>query len=261
MTAGAPSASGYVLTLNSGGKSDRHGRLDCRSRKTLQMIPAAGWWPTMHGGARLELEHMISAGRAGAPGIENRRHGYGPVGGSECIFRLHGGEVVCASARPVPAEFSRQGSQRGDGRICDWRNHDARARWTAGSRVAPVCRHGRAFDARMGRIQRGVHGERDGVARSAVETGFNVSGGSVLLSDVSLEQVGGDAANHTAFRDEVVETLKELHPGVLRLMEERRRTGQHGGESSEQPCGARAVGLPRVVQTLRQRCGGDSGVS
>jgi hypothetical protein len=54
---------------------------------------------------------------------------------------------------------------------------------------------------------------------AAVETGFNVSGGTVLLSDVALEQVGGDAANHTAFRDEVVETLKELHPGVLRLME------------------------------------------
>jgi hypothetical protein len=54
---------------------------------------------------------------------------------------------------------------------------------------------------------------------AAVETGFNVSGGSVLLSDVALEQVGGDATNHTAFRDEVVETLRELHPGVLRLME------------------------------------------
>jgi hypothetical protein len=54
---------------------------------------------------------------------------------------------------------------------------------------------------------------------AAVETGFSVSGGSLLLSDVALEHVGGDPANHTAFRDEVVETLKELHPGVLRLME------------------------------------------
>jgi hypothetical protein len=54
---------------------------------------------------------------------------------------------------------------------------------------------------------------------AAVETGFSVSGGSVLLSDVMLERADGDPANHTAFRDEVVETLKELHPGVLRMME------------------------------------------
>ena len=52
-----------------------------------------------------------------------------------------------------------------------------------------------------------------------MEVGFSVSGGTVLLDDVDLEQIGGDAANRTAFRDEVVETLKELHPGVLRLME------------------------------------------
>jgi len=41
----------------------------------------------------------------------------------------------------------------------------------------------------------------------------------VLLSDVALEPAGGDPTNHSAFRDEVVETLRELHPGVLRLME------------------------------------------
>jgi hypothetical protein len=51
-----------------------------------------------------------------------------------------------------------------------------------------------------------------------VEAGFSVAGGSLLLDDVDLEQTGGDATNRTAFRDEVVQTLKELRPGVLRLM-------------------------------------------
>ena len=67
---------------------------------------------------------------------------------------------------------------------------------------------------------------------AAVETGFSVSGGSVLLSDVALERVDGDAANHTAFRDEVVETLKELASRRVAADGERRRTGQHGGQSS-----------------------------
>jgi hypothetical protein len=51
-----------------------------------------------------------------------------------------------------------------------------------------------------------------------VEAGFSVAGGSLLLDDVVLEQVDEDATNRTAFRDEVVRTLRELRPGVLRLM-------------------------------------------
>ena len=35
---------------------------------------------------------------------------------------------------------------------------------------------------------------------------------------MELEQIDGDPGNRTAFRDEVVSTLKELRPGVLRLM-------------------------------------------
>jgi len=35
---------------------------------------------------------------------------------------------------------------------------------------------------------------------------------------VDLERVDGDATNHTAFRDEVVASLRELHPGLLRMM-------------------------------------------
>jgi hypothetical protein len=45
-----------------------------------------------------------------------------------------------------------------------------------------------------------------------------VAGGALLLDDVVLEQIDGDVTNKTAFRDEVVRTLRELRPGVLRLM-------------------------------------------
>lgn len=38
----------------------------------------------------------------------------------------------------------------------------------------------------------------------------------VLLDDVSLRQTGGDTTNPTAFRDPVVQALRELRPGILR---------------------------------------------
>ncbi len=47
---------------------------------------------------------------------------------------------------------------------------------------------------------------------------FRVEGATVLLDDVSLVSAG-DARNRTAFRDEVVETLRDLRPGMLRLMD------------------------------------------
>lgn len=53
---------------------------------------------------------------------------------------------------------------------------------------------------------------------AAIEVALAVSGGDVLLDDVALEKIDGDPANHTVFRDEVLETLRDLHPGVLRMM-------------------------------------------
>jgi hypothetical protein len=53
---------------------------------------------------------------------------------------------------------------------------------------------------------------------ASVEVALAVSGGAVLLDNVALEKTDGDPANHTVFRDEVLETLRQLHPGVLRMM-------------------------------------------
>jgi len=54
---------------------------------------------------------------------------------------------------------------------------------------------------------------------------FDVAGADVLLDDVNLSGPE-NASNATAFRDEVVETLRELHPGILRYQD-----GDHLGSS------------------------------
>jgi hypothetical protein len=55
-------------------------------------------------------------------------------------------------------------------------------------------------------------------ALGTVQLTFNFRNASVLMDDVALTAVAAPD-NPTAFRDEVVRTLRDLHPGVLRYMD------------------------------------------
>jgi hypothetical protein len=55
-----------------------------------------------------------------------------------------------------------------------------------------------------------------GSAQGGVALKFNASGSSVLLDDVSVAPATQSGSNPTPFRDEVVDTLRTFHPGVLR---------------------------------------------
>jgi alpha-L-arabinofuranosidase len=57
-----------------------------------------------------------------------------------------------------------------------------------------------------------------GSASGTVQLVFNAKGASVELDDVSLDQTNSSASNPTVFRDDVVNALKELNPGTLRMM-------------------------------------------
>ena len=66
----------------------------------------------------------------------------------------------------------------------------------------------------------------DGTQIGTVGLTFQVAGADVLLDDVSLTPSAASVDNPTAFRDEVVSTLRQLHPGVLRYQD-----GDHLGSS------------------------------
>ena len=57
----------------------------------------------------------------------------------------------------------------------------------------------------------------NGSAVGPVRLAFQVAQAAVLLDDVSLTQTDSDPTNTTAFRDDVVNTLKELRPGTIRM--------------------------------------------
>jgi hypothetical protein len=57
-----------------------------------------------------------------------------------------------------------------------------------------------------------------GKAIGTVQLVFNVSGSNVELDDVSWTQTNSSASNTSPFRDGVVQALKELNPGTIRMM-------------------------------------------
>jgi alpha-L-arabinofuranosidase len=81
----------------------------------------------------------------------------------------------------------------------------------------------------------------DGTARGTVGLSFDVHGGSILLDDVSLVPLG-DARNSSPFRDEVVETLRLLHPGILRFMDNGTSFGSTLDDLISPPFGRRRAG-------------------
>ncbi len=179
---------------------------------------AAGWWPALKGGARMEAERVDLS-----PETEGRQ-----------ALRIEAANV--GQSAELRSYFdSTEGFTfvrlRGRYRL------SFRAKGLAGNRVVHVhVRRNSAGmhdyleqDVRLTPQWADYHAEfaanEDAGTVGAVEAGFSVAGGSLLLDDVMLEQIDGDATNRTAFRDEVVRTLKELRPGVLRLMSSHAQLG------------------------------------
>jgi hypothetical protein len=57
-----------------------------------------------------------------------------------------------------------------------------------------------------------------GSASGTMQLVFGTSGSNVELDDVSLDQTNSSVSNPTVFRDDVVNALKELNPGTIRMM-------------------------------------------
>ncbi len=223
VTAATPGAGGYVLTLSAGGRAIGAGDWIAVEKETADE-PGAGWWPTLNGGARLAIERndlppgipvrqALKIDAMGA-GEEADLNAYFDSTAGMTFVPLRGRYRLTFRAKSLSGALngSTTGSKTGSSVM---RVHVAR--------LAPGLRRYLDLNVQLTPAwaeysEEFTANEKD-LPAAAVQTGFSVAGGTVLVSDVSLEQVGGDPTNHTAFRDEVVETLKELHPGVLRLME------------------------------------------
>lgn len=208
--ASGPSGGGYGLTLDGAGTAIGTGDW-LAVNKEFPGDPASGWWPQITGGAKIEAERKdLSPQTQGRQALRIEASGPGQSVELKSYFdSLEGFTFV---------------RLRGRYRL------SFRAKGLSGSRTVHVhvkrIVNGKAdyleqdFQLTPGWVDYHADFTADEGATPTgpVEAGFSAAGSSLLLDDVDLEQLGGDATNRTAFRDEVLETLRSLHPGVLRLM-------------------------------------------
>jgi hypothetical protein len=212
-----PRDGGYGLTLDAVGPAIGAGDWLAVS-KDFPGDPAAGWWPALQGGAHLETERKDlspeTQGRqalridAAAPGQSVELKSYFDSTEGFTFVRLRGRyrlsfrAKALAGGRTLHAHVKRIVNGKADYLEQDFQLTpswaDYHAEFTANEGASPA---------------------------GPVEAGFSVAGGSLLLDDVDLQQTDGDTTNQTAFRDEVLQTLRELHPGVLRLMSSHAQLG------------------------------------
>jgi len=212
-----PSGGGYGLTLDSAGPAIGTGDWLAVS-KEFPGDPSSGWWPQLTGGAKLEAERKDlspeTGGRqalriaASLPGqsVELKSYFDSMEGFTfvrlRGLYRLSFRAKGLAGTRTIHAHVKRIVNGKADYLEQDFQLTPAWADYHAEFMV-----------------------EEGPTPTGPVEAGFSVAGGSLLLDDVDLEQVSGDASNRTAFRDEVVQTLRDVRPGVLRLMSSHAQLG------------------------------------
>ena len=207
-----PSGGGYGLALDSGKTAIGSGDW-LAVQKDFPGDAAVGWWPRLEGGARLETErrdispaspgHQALRVEATAPGQLAEVNSYFDSSDGLTFVRLHGQYRLSFRAKGLDGSHTL---------------HVYVARLANG--LPPYLNQDVKLTSSWAdyHVEFAVNEAATGPA-ATVKVSFGVMGGSVLLDDTALEQADGDPGNQTAFRDEVVQTLKELHPGVLRLME------------------------------------------
>ena len=170
---------------------------------------SAGWWTNVNGGATISTElHDLSPETPGKQALRVDAAGPGQSAGVSSYFDsttgrsflqlrgqfvLHFRAKLLAGNATLPVSFGREPS------ISFQKNFNLSPTWQNYSATFSV--------------------KEDGSAVGIIGLNFAIQQSSILLDDVELTPTAGDPANHTAFRDEVVDTLRTAHPGILRFMD------------------------------------------
>jgi alpha-L-arabinofuranosidase len=175
---------------------------------------AAGWWTSTNGGASIATEfHDLAPNSPGKQALRLDASGPNQYASVSSYFDSTEGRSFLQLRGRFTLRF--------------------RAKWLAGSHALPVsiARFDKARNSGHTFFQQdvaltpawhdytlGFTADEDGSASGTVALTFATQQNSFLLDDVVLTPMD-TPANATAFRDEVVDTLHQLHPGILRFMD------------------------------------------
>jgi hypothetical protein len=209
VTTSGPNTGGYGLNLDGRASIGTGDWLSVS--KEFPGDAASGWWPSVHGGAHLEAErkdlspltlgHQALRIEAGSPGQSAEIKSYFDSSEGRSFIRLRGTYQFRFRAKATTGATL---------------IHVQIKRITNPARVyldrdIPLTRA-------WGDYRADFNADEITPVPGPVEVSFSINNQVLLLDDVDLERTSGSKSNTTAFRDEVVDTLKELHPGVVRLM-------------------------------------------
>ena len=173
----------------------------------------AGWWTDLKGGAALATEFKdLSAHTPGRQALRIEAGGAGQTAVVSSYFDSLEGRSFVQLKGHFTISFRAKGLTPGavlgvNVARLDTR-HGAHTFLSKNISLTPAWQDYRlAFDA-----------AEDGSGVGTVALSFTLAEANALLDDASLEAAAG-AGNRTAFRDEVVGTLRALRPGVLRYMD------------------------------------------
>ena len=196
LSSSAPAANGFLLV-----RIDKPGEAQ------------AGWWTDLHNGATLTTEYkdlaFNSPGRqalrieASAPGQSASVKAYFDSYAQHSFVQLHGRYTIAFRAKALtPGSQLNLGVQRLD---------PTRGNHLFFDKTIPLTSawHDYTFD---------FTANEDPSAIGGVQLSFDLVNASALLDDATLTEAAAPN-NPTAFRNAVVETLRDLHPGILRYMD------------------------------------------
>ena len=174
----------------------------------------AGWWVSLQGGAGISTELQdLSPKTPGKQALRVEASGAGQQASVSSYFdtlaghsfvQLHGTYRLTFRAKPLRAtrtmevRLERLDTAHGLSQLLK-RTLPLKPGWNDYTLEIPA--------------------HENGTAVGNVALTFAFDGASALLDDVELTPAMRAANNPTAFRDEVVAALRELHPGVLRYMD------------------------------------------
>jgi hypothetical protein len=220
--------------------------------------PALGWWPTLKGGAVLKAERVdLSPATQGRQALRVEASGSGQTAQIKSYFDTTEGRTFLRLRGRFRLSF--RAKSLGGFKVLHVRV----------ARVVPNALSYLEQDVKIAGGWADYH--QDFAANEAagpaapVEVSLTVAGGDMLLDDVDLEPLNGDPDNRTAFRDEVLQTLRELRPGILRMMSTNAGLGSTVDDLLAPPMARRRagfsawfnapedipVGIPEVLELCR----------
>jgi hypothetical protein len=241
VTTSGPNSGGYGLNLDA--RAPIGGGDWLAVSKEFPSDPASGWWPSVQGGAHLEAERKdLSPQTLGRQALRIEADGPGQSAEIKSYFDSTEGKSFVRLKGAYRLGF--------------------RAKSLSGAQVIHVQVKRIANPARVyldrnialtrswGDYQADFNADEIAPIIGPVEVSFGVNNAALLLDDVDLEQVSRSQSNGTAFRDEVVDTLRELHPGVIRLMSSHAELGSTVDNLLQLPLARQRSGFSTWASTM-----------